>query len=495
MRRFLTSFRRLQWKLTLSYTLVTVAALLVVEIVGLGLLQIFVLNTNTLQRYATQALVNSTTTLQPYFETDPPDIRGMNAWLQQLAVNGTTFTDEQGREVRLAPSTFSQGNGELFVLDARQQFLTALPTQETISPGTSFDTSRVPLLDQVLPRALAGETDPERLFAARDDGRFTVAAPVQAADGSVSGVLVFTATFPPQLQNISGQVLSLIGGSLIFLALSAGTVGTVFGWLTARGLSRRLGRLTRAADTWSRGDFTEQVADASGDELGQLTGHLNQMAEALRDLLATRQELASLEERNRLARDLHDSVKQQVFATAMQLGAARELIERDPQAAKAHLAEAEQLAHQAREELTALIRELRPAALEGKGLAEALRDHVAHWSRRNGVTAEMQVQGQRTSPLAVEQTLFRVAQEALTNVARHSGAAKVTVHLAYEKDAILLTIADNGQGFDPEVMRRKGVGLSSMRERMEALGGSLKMISQPGVGTRVIASCQKEQNK
>ena len=132
MRKFLSSFRQLRWKLTLSYTLVTVAAILVVEIVGLVLLQAFVLNTNVLQRLATQALISSTTTLRPYLESETPDIEGVNAWLQQLAVNGTTFTDEQGREARLTPSAFSQGDGELFVLDARRRFLAALPVLDSI---------------------------------------------------------------------------------------------------------------------------------------------------------------------------------------------------------------------------------------------------------------------------------------------------------------------------------------------------------------------------
>ena len=149
-----------------------------------------------------------------------------------------------------------------------------------------------------------------------------------------------------------------------------------FWFLYCPGLTRRLRALDEVTDEWSRGNFEVLTRDASGDELGQLARQLNHMALQLQNLLQTRQELATLEERNRLARDLHDSVKQQFFATAMQIGAAQALLPQQPATAQTHLMEAERLAHQAQQELTTLIRELRPAALEGKGLAAALRDYL-----------------------------------------------------------------------------------------------------------------------
>jgi NarL family two-component system sensor histidine kinase LiaS len=228
------------------------------------------------------------------------------------------------------------------------------------------------------------------------------------------------------------------------------------------------------------------VQDRSGDELGQLTRRLNVMAEQLQNLVETRQELAMLEERNRLARDLHDSVKQQVFATAMQLAAARSLLERDPEAARQSLAEAERLTRQSQQELTGLIQELRPAALEGRGLAEALREFVPQWAQRTGIEATVRVQGERALPLTVEQALFRVAQEALANVARHSQAETVDVHLAWAEDVVSLIVSDDGRGFD-RAARTSGVGLRSMAERMERLGGTLQVESERGAGTRVVA--------
>jgi NarL family two-component system sensor histidine kinase LiaS len=423
-----------------------------------------------------------------------PDLDGLQGWLQQLTVNGTTFTDERGREVRLAPSTFSQGEGKLVVLDEHGNFLAALPALDGVAPLAPFDTARIPLLDRVLPVALTGETTPERLYATSPDGKFTMAAPVLAEDGALLGMLVLTAQFPPEFQSLYLLLVPLVGGSLILFALAAGAVGTVFGWITARGLSRRLGHLERASHAWSQGDFSARVSDTSGDELGQLARRLNQMAGELDTLLQTRRALVSVEERNRLARELHASVKQQVFGAAMQISTAQTLIERDAAAARIHLAEADRLTRLVQQELTSLIRELRPAALEGKGLAQALREYVVQWSRHTSIAADMRVQGERALPLAVEQELFRVAQEALANVARHSQAAAANVYLFYENDSVMLTISDNGRGFHPASAYGKGVGLISMRERTEAVGGSLQITSQPGEGARIIARYAARQN-
>ena len=278
---------------------------------------------------------------------------------------------------------------------------------------------------------------------------------------------------------------ALFPSALVVLAFAA-VVGTVFGFLTARGLTRRLEALMRAADRWSRGDFSVAVRDTSQDELGELIRRLNRMAEELQNLLATREELAALEERNRLARDLHDAVKQQVFATVMQVAAARHLLAQDPEQAKIHLEEAERLARQAQQELNALIRELRPAALEGKGLVAALREYVAEWSQQTGIAAEVRVQGERPLPLRVEQALFRIVQEALSNVAKHSAATRVDVHLAWAPDGVTLTVTDDGRGFDVAEARGKGIGLRSIEERVAGLQGWLTIDSAPGHGTRIV---------
>src|SRR5574341_698721 len=174
--------------------------------------------------------------------------------------------------------------------------------------------------------------------------------------------------------------------------------------------------------------------------------HNQKLVEELRSTQRRLQELAVVEERNRLARELHDSVKQQVYAILMQLGAARALLNEGNQA-YAPVTAAEQLARQAGAELTTLIRELRPPGLESKTLTMALQEYVTEWSRQNGIAADLKVDGVSPTPLPGDETLFRVAQEALANVARHSKAGKVTVELAQQKNEFILTVEDNGVGF------------------------------------------------
>jgi NarL family two-component system sensor histidine kinase LiaS len=208
------------------------------------------------------------------------------------------------------------------------------------------------------------------------------------------------------------------------------------------------------------------------------------MARQLEQLLDTRRELAVVEERNRLARDLHDSAKQQAFAAAAQVSAARALLKPDPEAAETHIEEAERLIYDLRQELTSLIQELRPAALENKGLAPAVRDYAADWSRQNGITAEVIVRGERSLPLDSEQTLYRIMQEALANVARHSEAGKVEISLLYSKKEISLTVTDDGHGYGTDDKGR-GFGLSSMQDRAQGAGGQLTVETILEKGTTV----------
>ena len=213
------------------------------------------------------------------------------------------------------------------------------------------------------------------------------------------------------------------------------------------------------------------------------------LVEELQATQAKLQELAVVEERNRLARDLHDSVKQQVYAISMQLGAARVLLD-DGDQAYGPVTEAERLAKQAGAELTTLIRELRPPGLKRKTLEMALQEYVTQWSRQNGIVADVKLNGASSIPVTSEDMLFRVAQEALANVARHSQARHVTMELAHQGDEIALIIEDDGAGFDMGRVE-KGVGLDSMRERLEETGGHLEISSEKGRGTKVVAKMRR----
>lgn len=218
--------------------------------------------------------------------------------------------------------------------------------------------------------------------------------------------------------------------------------------------------------------------------------HNQRLLDELKEAQQKLQELAVVEERNRLARDLHDSVKQQVFAISMQLSAARTALSESDKAYSS-VAEAEQLAQHAGTELTTLINALRPPVLESKTLAHAIREHVEEWSRQNKVESATKVEDVPVSA-NVEQALFRVLQEALANVARHSRASRVMVTLKSKNEKVTLVVEDNGIGFDSKQIT-KGIGLDSMKERLAAVNGELQVSSLQSQGTRVIATVRKSQ--
>ena len=299
------------------------------------------------------------------------------------------------------------------------------------------------------------------------------------------GVIVFTTKrFPWEFLPI-GDVMIYIGRSLLIFTSFAGILGSIFGMLTASGMTKRLTKVSEAAHDWSHGDFSVIIRDKRDDELGKLTQDLNSMAEQLENLLDRRQELSILEERNRLARDLHDSVKQQTFAASAQLGAARSHLINNPEAAYQHLKEGEILIGRVRQELTDLIQELRPIEMKGKGLIPTVREYICDWERRNDIDISIHVRGERALPVVVEKSLFRILQEALANVCWHSKATKVDIVFNYRPDFLLLTIRDDGQGFVPGETRASGVGLKSMKERANILGSEFRIDSKPNHGTRI----------
>jgi len=328
------------------------------------------------------------------------------------------------------------------------------------------------------------------------DGTLLAIAPIAASGEHIQGALIMRIAQPDKLL-LFFDFLRLILLTVTIVTIIAAIAGLVFGYLTARGITRRLKGLSVAANEWGHGNFSAYASDASEDELGQVARQLNRMAEQLQNLLQARQKLATLEERNRLARDLHDSVKQQIFAVSMQIGATKVLLKRDVNAAEVRLNEAEKLVHQAQQELTSLIRELRPVALEGKGLVAALRELATDWTQQTNIVATVRVEGvtgtlpAETLPLTLEEALFRVAQEALSNVVRHSKATLVQLTLTLTSETVTLSVADNGQGFDPTRHGHLGVGLLSMQERMKSLGGDVQVESTPGKGARIIAYCKR----
>jgi PAS domain S-box-containing protein len=197
------------------------------------------------------------------------------------------------------------------------------------------------------------------------------------------------------------------------------------------------------------------------------------------------QQVATLEERQRLARELHDSVTQSLYGVTLYAeAAARTLSMGEPARAAEHLRVLRETAQEALREMRLLIFELRPPLLEQEGLVAAVRGRLEAVEGRAGLRVEMETAGEIAVPFEVQKELYRIAQEALNNVLKHAQAQCVTVTLAQSEGEIALEIADDGVGFDPRVSRA-GLGLPGISERVKILSGKLEIESAPGKGTRV----------
>jgi two-component system, NarL family, sensor histidine kinase UhpB len=257
-------------------------------------------------------------------------------------------------------------------------------------------------------------------------------------------------------------------------------------------LQRRFRPLERLADQMERTDLSRpganlRLARSPGgpEEVERLHQAFVRMLERL-DAERRRTSSAVLdaqeEERARVARDLHDEVNQSLTGLLLRLEAARE--EAPPELA-GELAQIRALASRAMQELLALARQLRPTALDDLGLVAALAGHVGELSRQTQIETEFEATGELASmPQEVQLVIYRVAQEALSNAVRHSGAERVQVGLERRGSQVELTVADDGTGFTYEQATR-GLGIAGMRERALLVNGDVQVESRPQVGTRV----------
>jgi signal transduction histidine kinase len=195
-------------------------------------------------------------------------------------------------------------------------------------------------------------------------------------------------------------------------------------------------------------------------------------------------ELSVLQERARLARDLHDAVSQKLFSVRAKARAAAVLVGRDPARAVEEIDSVAALAGEAHAELRAVIDGLAPPDLAAGGLAGSIRGYAVLAGRTHGADVVVQAGELPALDPPLETALYRTAQEAIGNALRHSGSRQVSVCLYRRRANVVLEVSDCGTGFDPAA-RPAGLGLASMRERAASVGGRLSIVSTPGAGTRV----------
>jgi signal transduction histidine kinase len=197
--------------------------------------------------------------------------------------------------------------------------------------------------------------------------------------------------------------------------------------------------------------------------------------------------MAALEERQRLARELHDSVSQALYSIGLGARTARTLIERDPVQAIPPLDYVLSLAQAGIAEMRALIFELRPESIEDEGLAAALQKQADAVSGRHEIPVTATLCGEPDVSLPVKEALYRIAQEALHNTVKHAQATHIDVRLTCNAEEVVLEVRDDGRGFDTATSFPGHLGLRSMPERAARAGGSVTIESAPGTGTAIHA--------
>lgn len=507
-------FGTIRWKLTVSYAAVTLLVMLTMEALLVVVFGLYVTHVVFVPDVIAKASLDVGKLLQAEFSAPDRSTEQLARQLQDLVQdenedNGQLFqiTIDFPREVPQQNQAGTSASSDapaawqvpvIALLDRDGRVLTA--TLQSYTSGAYLTELELPVASTLMARAAQGITDTVQLSARGAPGQQLVAAaPVFNREDQVVG-MVYTRLQRPPIDGLIEDIPTILLASAIPILIASGLIGFVFGMFAGRDFSRRLKRLSEASAVLAKGDLSQRVADHSADEIGQLARQFNLMSEQLAEhvralrLLADKNaqlaeqaaQLAIVEERNRLARELHDSVSQELFSLTMMAAASRRLVSSKPDVAASQLEEIQATSQRALQEARGLIFALRPASLDGRGLGPALRDLVAAARERQGMEVRLQISGERFLPLEHEQALFRIVQEALANVVRHSGMRDAEVTLCYEAARVVLTICDQGRGFDPTAPRKaRSIGLTSMSERAAALGGCFEVKSGPGQGTRV----------
>ncbi|WP_096189398.1 sensor histidine kinase [Evansella halocellulosilytica] len=268
-------------------------------------------------------------------------------------------------------------------------------------------------------------------------------------------------------------------------------------------LKRAITHIIHQLKQFQRGSFRQRLQLERDDEVNELSEQINDLTKDVEQqirsmrrvlnenatLISEAEKAASLEERRKLARDLHDAVSQELFAVSMSLGAMPKIVEGDPSKAKKLFQQTEKMVLHAQQELRALIMHLRPVTLEGNGLSHALETLLEELKRKHPhLNVNWTLEDLSKLEPGVEEQLFRVIQEGISNALRHANPNTLTLKAIRKTEQLLLILEDDGVGFDMEAMNhnmRMSYGLASMEERVVELGGHFSIISFPQKGTKL----------
>ncbi|MHA6251653.1 sensor histidine kinase [Oceanobacillus sp. CAU 1775] len=321
----------------------------------------------------------------------------------------------------------------------------------------------------------------------------------------LSGLVVTTITLLALLLSI--YVLFepewLSAGAIFVFIISYLILGTIIalytGFTMSGNMKSRLDSLSVLITQFSNGNYQSSVYFEEEDEIARIGSELNELGKKLQAQVKSLQRMADekaefaksahksavIEERQRLARDLHDAVSQQLFALNMMSEAAVRQIDVNPDVAKDQIIEVSNIALQAQTEMRALLLHLRPVHLSGDPLPKGIHKLISELQMRSQIDFQVNVNDELILNETTEEHVFRIIQEALSNILRHSQATIVNLDITTRKNELFVHIRDNGKGFDiaDENGNKTSYGMRTMRERSEEIGGTFKIHSKLGEGT------------
>ncbi|MFB4163753.1 histidine kinase [Alteribacillus sp. JSM 102045] len=288
--------------------------------------------------------------------------------------------------------------------------------------------------------------------------------------------------------------------TLIIWVLISFLLALFIGWRSGKRQKLRINKLLEGTLALEKGDFSKVTTVDGEDEFGVMGNHLNAVASRMEEQARSVQKLsaeraewqasikqsAAAAERHRLARELHDAVSQQLFAISMTTAALQKTIPNDIEKGMKQVSLIEKMAGNAQGEMRALLMHLRPASLEGKLLEDGLKNLLQELAEKTKLRLKWNIQDIPATGKGVEDHLFRIAQEALSNMLRHAQASQVDFQLKYYSGQIRMKIIDDGVGFHLEKdQKQSSYGLSVMKERVNEIGGVIHILSYPRKGTQV----------
>ncbi len=489
----------LQARMTISYVMVTVVAVLALELVLFAFIALYVLKSGngivsklnqTAQQYAQSISVKVKDGTLHTNTSIPLGDRGVTVTPGESITsdNAVVVPYLNGRQDASQEYTFA-----LLITPDRRILATSYPERYPVgTPVAQVLPTRVSFIEE---NGLQGNANSSTDISLTSNNiAYTVVPVLNSQHKLVGAVYVQTPLPPMDRRAILAFIVSFIGSSILLL-LVVTPIGAVFGMVTTFGLVRRLRSLATATTLFADGHYDQRVRVKGKDEVGQMEYQFNRMAEQLALSMAKQKELAEsnarLAERSRISRELHDAISQDLFSLRMLAGGLQTALPADSPVHQ-QVVTLEQTSTNMIREMRALLLELRPSQLDQLGLAESLEELAKAYHTRLGITVTTHITPVQLSP-RIEHTLLRIAQEAVTNAARHANATMITLTLEPELQGVALTITDNGKGFHPKTLDvQHGLGLRLMQERVEELHGTFLLHSELCQGTRLSICLPRE---